>query len=572
MKTLLVAVNSQYVHTNLAVLYLKAASSKAGIDVKVLQFSVNEGLKQIFGGIVREKPDVVAFSCYVWNIEYVVKLIEDIKKADSGIVVIAGGPEISFDNGGLLSGHAGVDFLIGGEGEEKLPFLLKLLMEGKRPDKNENEWLMGYSVIEDLNQLPSPYLYIYKGSLKHKIAYLETTRGCPFHCAFCISSVSGGVRTFNPERVYRALEELVESGSEVIKFVDRTFNANEKRVLDILNHILKFSQKRVVFHFEIAPEILTEKTILKLADMPPGLVQIEAGIQSIHDETLGEVERFSRVDIAFTNLQRILSMGNIHLHVDLIAGLPFETYPRFKESFNRVYGLFTHHFQLGFLKLLRGTALREKSEHYGYRYRNYPPYEIISNRCLSANEVLVLKDIEACLDLFYNSGRIVITLKWIHYMLSGIEYFDFYEKLAYWMRTNGYLDKPVKVSDLYEILHIFIKKNFPVLPEGIIECMRFDYLRSMKNPSIPAFMRKEEDAARKRRNKKKVIEYRTELEQVLPRLKKIPMNDILHQIYVTTFKLPREAGIPADSDIAFDFGDICPVTGFSGTYQLGAKT
>ncbi|NLY19552.1 MAG: DUF4080 domain-containing protein [Clostridiaceae bacterium] len=577
MKTLLVAINSQYVHSNLAVLYLKAACSEVPGEVKVLEFSINESLKSVYSAIIREKPDVVAFSCYIWNIEYVIKLSEDIKKANQNIIIIAGGPEVSFDNGGLLCSKDFVDYIIAGEGEHKLPQLLKSIQKGIKPIVDEINKLKSFSVVDGLETLKSPYQFIEKNSLKNKIAYVESSRGCPFRCSYCMSSITDGVRFFPLEKVFDAIKRLTKSGTRIIKFVDRTFNSKEERALEIWNHIRQYENADIVFHFEIDPALLTEKMLDCLEKMPPGLVQLEAGIQSVHQKTLSAVNRPRPVEKAIKNIEKIVSFKNIHTHVDLIAGLPYESYDLFRQSFNRVYNLSAHHFQLGFLKLLRGSELRNSADFHGIKYRSYPPYEIISNKYITAEELLILKDIAECLELFYNSGRFHSTLKAIiNSCIKGDsntglpDSFTLFEKLALDMREKGYLERPVKAFNLYEIFFMFIKdrvRDIITLPiETIKECLKFDYLRSMKNLTLPAFLIKKESSKKTRQNMLK--KYRDELEQVLPRFKKHSLESIWHQIYIDEFSLPAETGYPQKAVIAFDFGDISPVTGLAGAYYL----
>lgn len=577
MKTLLVAINSQYVHSNLAVLYLKAACSEVHGEVKVLEFSINESLKSIYSVIIREKPDIVAFSCYIWNIEYIIKLTGDIKRANPDIIIIAGGPEVSFDNGGLLSSGDFVDYIIVGEGEYKLPHLLKTIQKGVFLNGEDIKQLNCYSVVEKLETLNSPYQFIEKNSLENKIAYVESSRGCPFHCSYCTSSITDGVRFFPLEKVFDAIKVLVESGTRIIKFVDRTFNSKEKRALDIWNYIREYEQMNIVFHFEVDPGLLTENMLDCLEKMPSGLVQLEAGIQSVHSKTLSAVNRPQLIEKALRNIKKIISFGNIHTHVDLIAGLPYESYDLFRHSFNKVYYLFAHHFQLGFLKLLRGSELRNSADFHGIKYSSYPPYEIISNKYITAEELLLLKDIEACLELFYNSGRFDSTLKAINNSCmrddsnTGFaDSFTFFEKLAQDMRKNSFLERPVKAFNLYEIFFAFlkdrIKDEIPLPIETIKECLRFDYLRSMKNPTLPAFLERNE--SNKKARQKMLTMHREELEKVLPRLKKDTIESIWHQIFIDEFSLPVQTGYPPKAIIAFDFGDISPVTGLAGAYCL----
>ncbi|NLK68591.1 MAG: DUF4080 domain-containing protein [Clostridiaceae bacterium] len=565
MRTLLVAINSQFVHTNLAILYLKSACSEIG-NVDTVEFSINDPIHRIYSGIVRQKPDVVAFSCYIWNIELVSKLCEDLKKALPNIIIIAGGPEVSFENGGLLADKKSVDYIIGGEGEDKLHYLLELLANNSKPNEQEMLWLKDYSEVRDLSTLKLPYKNIEKGSLTNKIAYIEASRGCPFKCAYCMSSVTSGVRYFPLNDIYDAVDTLAESGSLIIKFIDRTFNCNEKRAIEIWNYILKYSDRGIVFHFEIDPGLLTENMLNCLEKMPRGLVQIEAGIQSIHEKTLTAVQRHDDINKALLNIAKLLSFENIHVHVDLIAGLPFESYNSFKQSFNKVYSLFAHHFQLGFLKLLRGSSLKKNAYDYGYLFQEYPPYEIIQNSVISPTELLKLKDIEACMDYFYNSSRFVMTMKLINSL--KVAPFDFYENLSFYMRQNGYLDRAIKVFDLYEILYVYIKNNFPSITYDLAESLRFDYLSSMKNPSLPSFMQKPGDGVYRKERKSQIKLFQNELQMTLPRLKHLSLDKIRHQIYISRFDFSQQTHIPQNSLVVFDFGDTCPVTGLANSYIL----
>ncbi len=570
MKTLLVAINSQYIHSNHAVWCLKAACDNQCGEVKVVEFSINEPLERIFAGIAAEGPDVAAFSCYIWNIEPVVKVAADLKKAFPGIVIVMGGPEVSFENGGLAFSCRCADYIIAGEGEEKFRFLLKRLSEESVPNEQEIKWLGSFSVIPCMDSLPSPYRHISKGSLKNRIAYIEASRGCPFKCAYCISSITDGVRTLSLEKVGEALEILVESGSKIIKFVDRTFNCDESRALLIWDEIRKYAGNSVVFHFEMDPGLISERMISFLSGMPAGLIQIEAGIQSVNTETLKAVNRPCSVGRALSNLSAILSLGNIHVHADLIAGLPNEGYSCFRESFNLVYGLFAHHFQLGFLKLLRGSPLRENADKHGYVFRDYPPYEIISNRYITAGEILALKDIEECVGLFYNSGNFAATMKWLGADRSGtgMDNFEFYELLSEFMRQEGYLGKPIKTVRLYEIFLMFLGRNFPCLLKDAAGILRLDYLRSMKNPALPDCLMQKEDNIPGKSRQKAMMAYRSDLERVLPRLRSLTLEEIWHQVYISEFTLPECVGFPRNSLIAVDFGDISPVTKLAGAYLI----
>lgn len=564
MKTLLVAINSQYIHSNLAVRYLKAACDECCGEVSILEFTINEAPMHIFSSIVRGAPDIVAFSCYIWNIELVAKLCNDLKKANPDVILIAGGPEVSFDQGGLLKGCT--DYLIAGEGEEKLPFLLRRLNSEGLISNAESEWLNRFSTVDRLEVLPSPYSPSL--SLENRIAYIEASRGCPFRCGYCISSITRGVRYFPMERVFTALDVLAGSGTHIIKFVDRTFNANEQHALETWNYLLRFAHLGIVFHFEIDPGLMTKNLLSCLEKIPAGLIQLEAGIQSIHPETLDAVERPWKIEKAFESLRKIIAFGNIHVHVDLIAGLPYESYSKFKESFNLVMALHAHHCQLGFLKLLRGSALRQQAQLWGYRYRSYPPYEVISSNAMTALDLIGLKDVEACVELFYNSGRFAATLKVLEKQPGQMDFFAFYEALASFMRSTRYLDKPVKAMELYRILLEFIQENMPSLSDGILETMRLDYLRSFKNPTIPVFLRSHVDIDSSRLKQKRIEQYREVLQRTLPRLRFQTLDSIWQQVYIDDFCFPVGLEFPQKSVIAVDFGDISPVTGLAGAYLL----
>ena len=408
MKVLISVINSKYIHSCLAAWYLKASCNKIGKDIEVKEYTINNSIEFIFRDILKQKPEVLAFPCYIWNIEIVSKLIENIKNIYPNIIIIVGGPEVSYDNSNLNS--LPIDYIIRGEGEEVFPKIIMKLENNERISEAFKEELNKFSIIKDLNTIQSPYLPEMIEKNIDKIIYFESSRGCPFNCSYCLSSTYKGVRYFNIDRVFDEIKKLVEYEVNQIKFVDRTFNCNMLRAKAIITYIKNLNPKKTTFNFEISAELIDDAFLELISDLPDGLIQFEAGIQSVHSDVLKAVNRASNIDKLFNRVKRINEMGNIHLHVDLIAGLPFETLNRFKESFNKVISLRPQNFQLGFLKLLKGTKIRDEKNIYEYIFNTYPPYELLKNKFLSYEEIICLKRIEEVLERYYNSGRFINSL------------------------------------------------------------------------------------------------------------------------------------------------------------------
>lgn len=483
MKTLLIAVNAKYEHENLAVWCLNAACLKQSIPVTVMQYSINDSMQRIWASILEESPDVAAFSCYIWNRELLIKLISDLKKARPECKIIVGGPEVSYEGSEDEFYSVGADFVVKGEGEEKFPLLLKALAEQNVKD------------VKDLLTKPdscmqsyvSPFVSEYLNRIENRIAYIESSRGCPYRCSYCLSSESRGIVHYPISDIQSDINKLVDAGCKIIKFVDRSFNVNEKHALAIWDFIRSFEKDNVTFHFEINPDILTKIQIDSLHAMPSGLVQVEAGIQSVNPKTLNEVSRVMNVDKAIDNLKTLIGKGNLHVHIDLIAGLPYEDIHSFKESFDRIYQIKAHHLQLGFLKLLHGTRMRNEAKKHGYVYREYPPYEVISNKYISSEELLVLKGVEEALDRTYNSGRFIYTLEYLeNYFLSP---FELYEGFADFLKKQGKLFKPMAAVRLFMLL-----REYALTVDGINlltldSLIALDYACSLKNTVIPDFLK-----------------------------------------------------------------------------------
>ncbi len=436
MKVLFTSLNSKYIHSNLAIRYLSKCLSSA--CVKVEEYTINEDTESIFYRILSGGYDMVAFSCYIWNIESTLKLAQTLKKARPELMIVFGGPEVSFETKELMQKHPAIDLVVAGEGEKAFFALDRALGDhtksGARPFKAcefiaEREALLfeipnlfyrkgdavcnlsdpkkmeEEMVTQDLSIVPRAYDPIEPSEIRDRIVYYETSRGCTYNCSYCLSATSKGVRYFDEKRVYEELSELVRAGAKQIKFVDRTFNADSARAERMIDKMLALDDGQINFHFEITAHLLQQNILSKLQNARTGLFQFEIGVQSTNPDTLLAINRGGKLEKLEDNVRRIKSIGNIHQHLDLIAGLPYESKARFIESFDRVFALRPDALQLGFLKMLKGSPIYHQAAQYGYVYRDYPPYEIIANRFITAEELYELKCVENMVDRYYNKGR-----------------------------------------------------------------------------------------------------------------------------------------------------------------------
>lgn len=434
MRAVICGINSQYIHSSLAPWCLLAGvrAYAPSVSAEVVEGTVNESLDAVFARIMEKAPQVVSFSCYIWNIETVLRLTERLKRAVPELRVVLGGPEVSYRAGSLLNEQPSVDYVLSGEGERPFAMLLTAL-DGTTSfaDVPGLCYRDGDVIVEGepyvTNELPpSPYCAEYMETLGGRIAYLETSRGCPFSCAFCLSGRCGGVRHYPLERAQREILLLANSGAKTVKFVDRTFNADRKRALAILRFIREHYDvdipRGVCFHFEIAGDLLDEDTLTVLSEAPAGLFQMEIGIQSFHAATLTAISRKTDMERLECNIRRLLACQTVHVHIDLIAGLPKEDLSIFAESFNTAFALSPHMLQLGFLKLLHGAPMREQREIYPCEFCAQPPYEVSRTPWMSGEELQLLHRIEGVLDRLYNSGRFRRTLR---YLLDATGYTPF---------------------------------------------------------------------------------------------------------------------------------------------------
>ena len=404
-KILLAALNARYSHSNPALLYLRRAAEGLPFDVQIAEFSINKDVDSLADYLIAERPSVIGLSVYIWNSLYVKQLIPIINKHLPECIIILGGPDVSFSAHEWLREFPYINYIITGPGEAAFRLLLEQNLE------YHEKIISGQN--PHFSEIPFPYIEADFTRLANRYIYYESTRGCPFACSFCLSSRRDTRLEYRKiNDVQTELNFLVQSKPRYIKFVDRTFNANKKHSQSIWQHIIdNYSQTETCFHFEIFPQLLDDEDFLILKKARAGLLQFEAGIQSIHESTLEAVNRKSTWIETKNVLLRLLHETNIHLHVDLIAGLPFENLTAFAESFNEVYGLHAHHFQPGFLKVLPGTEIRERKDEFGLLFDEQPPYAILSNKWLSVTEIELIHNMEHALNALYNSFAFNTTLE-----------------------------------------------------------------------------------------------------------------------------------------------------------------
>ena len=547
MKTLIIALNSKYIHSSLAPWYLKAACGRACGEVKVMEFTINEDPDAVLAAIFAENAEIAAFSCYIWNINRILILSENLKKINPGIVTVFGGPEVSYDAEELLRANGNVDYVISGEGEEAFKNLLECLNE-KIPDRLQEIKGLSYRCIHGgiksnspglpcgPDSIPSPYSPEMLSAVKDKIAYFEASRGCPFSCSYCLSSVTGGVRFFPTERVKKDLIKLAKAGVRQVKFVDRTFNCHKERAKEIVKFIIDNmgpdihgTEKSINFHFEAAADLFDRELLDILAKAPGGLIQLEIGIQTSNELSLEAVNRKTDMGRAFGNIRRLIEAGNIHIHLDLIAGLPFEDFESFKNSFNMVYKLRPHSLQLGFLKLLKGSPLRDAAQVHGYVFRSYAPYEILYNNYISYEELTILKGVEELVDRYWNSGRFPYSLEYIVAACFSSP-FEFYLSFH---RHNLACGRPVRslaAKDLYAVLLEFAGTVKGIDEARFKECLKLDFLASDSSGHLPAGLERlsREDF------KDKCFEFLKDenmLDKYLPEFEGIPAKQIFKKVH-----------------------------------------
>lgn len=504
MKVLLVAVNAKYIHSNLAVYSLKEYTEKYGKnehEIKIKEYTINQYTEEIVADIYEEQADIIGFSCYIWNIQQVMEVINDLKSVCPKKDIWVGGPEVSYNAVQVLSDNANVDYVMCGEGEEILKQFLDNYYEGKlqRKDINglvyrEDGQIKVNPMMNPVDISDIPFVYRDMKHFENKIIYYETSRGCPFSCSYCLSSIDKKIRFRNLDLVKEELQFFIDNKTSQVKFVDRTFNCNPKHAMEIWRYIKENDNGITNFHFEIAADLMTEEELELISDMRPGLIQLEIGVQSVNEETLQAIHRKTDIDEIENITGRIRQNKNIHQHLDLIAGLPYEDYSSFKNSFNTVYAMKPDQLQLGFLKVLNGAGISEETKEYGIVCSSRPPYDVLKTKWLTFDGILRLKEIETVVEIYYNSLQFSETIRKLEEFFKSP--FDMYERLGrYYKKYSAGGVKHSRVNR-YVLLLDFIMEELNLTEEDSFtwkELLTLDFYLRENAKTRPVFAKSLED-------------------------------------------------------------------------------
>ena len=492
MKILLAACNAKYIHSNLAVYDLKAYSSDYDEHVILREYTINQPKDEILKDIYSSGADVVCFSCYIWNISFVRELIRDLVKILPKTAFWAGGPEVSYDAEKFLTEMPEMTGVMVGEGEKTFHDLLEFYIDGKDSleeisgiayrtgDKIIHN---GWRELMDLSAIPFVYEHLEK--FENRIIYYESSRGCPFSCSYCLSSIDKKLRFRDLELVKKELQIFLDHRVPQVKFVDRTFNCKHEHAMTIWKYILEHDNGVTNFHFEISADLLREEEMELMSQMRPGLIQLEIGVQSTNPETIRAIHRHMDLKKLEHCVNRVHSFRNIHQHLDLIAGLPYEDYDTFHQSFNDVYQMKPDQLQLGFLKVLKGSLMQKEAEVYGIVYKEKEPYEVLSTNWLTYGEVLKLKMVESMVEVYYNSGQFWHTLEYL--VPFEKDAFTFYEKLGSFYEKKGYSEISHSRMRRYEILLEYLQEETDVPTEVAAQKMLYDLYLREKLKKRPVF-------------------------------------------------------------------------------------
>ena len=478
MDIVILALNSKYIHSSLAPWYLKAEVPAA----TVLEHTVNEDIDTVLKDIVSLKPRILAISVYIWNIKYAERILELVKESLPDIITVVGGPEVSYNPKDVLERSHSIDYVISGEGEIPFSFLCNSIEHNITPN------ISGVSYRDHISEPfigsgtpKSPYIDDYFTALNNRIAYFESSRGCPYSCAYCLSGRCERMRFFDMEYVKENLLKLAKSGTKTIKFVDRTFNAERNRAREIFSLIIEKNgtefPRDVCFHFELSGDLLDDETVELLSSAPDGLFQFEIGIQSFYPKTINAIHRKTKSEVLKKRISQLIKLNNAHIHTDLIAGLPYEGYEDFINSFNEAYSLGADMLQLGFLKILHGTELEVKADEYGLHFSKNPPYEVYETTWLSNAEIKLLKTAESALDRIHNSGRFKRTVALcLPYFKTA---YDFFYKCGRVIEDSHSLD------EMTDKLYFYLKTEFPQKSEQIRDALVCDRIATNSSKGLP---------------------------------------------------------------------------------------
>ena len=490
MKALICSINSKYIHSSLAPWCLAGGLEKYApmVEYQVVEGTINERVEDVFERLPLAEYNLIGFCTYIWNISFVLKLCNLIKNKYE-IKIVLGGPEVSYNADKILE-NQDIDYVLSGEGE--FPFAQLCNGEDEENIKGLCYRYGNKTIISEpyvpFDEPPSPYVDKYFESLNGRITYIETSRGCPYRCAFCLSGRCGGVRFFDLEESKKRIEKLANSGTKTVKFIDRTFNADKKRAREIFKFIIdNYGQKLprgVCFHFEIEGELIDTETVELLKKAPCGSIQLEIGIQSFNNQTLAYINRKTNLEKLSDNIKALVNLGNIHIHIDLIAGLPYEDIDSFEESFNKAYHLNAHMLQFGFLKMLHGSDMRENNEKYKCEYSNNAPYEVISTPWLTAKEIEIMHTCEDIFDKMYNSSRFKRTCNYLVEALGN--------PFKMFMNFSNYLSKkqlPKTLDQLTLEIYTYFSGFKQISKNELRDALVMDRLSTNRMGTIPEFLK-----------------------------------------------------------------------------------
>ena len=494
MKILLTAINAKYIHSNLAVYSLQAYAEAQGHKIERAEYTINNQLDDILEKIYCQKPDVLIFSCYIWNIEYVRELATEFHKLRPEGPIWVGGPEVSFETERFLKENPAITGIMMGEGERTLTELCTSFEQESSLEKIDGISYRrgdGTVAVQPLRSLlpmdELPFCYANLQDFEHRIIYYESSRGCPFSCSYCLSSVDKKLRFRSLPLVYRELQFFIDAKVPQVKFVDRTFNCRHEHAMGIWNYIKEHDNGITNFHFEISADLLREDELELISDMRPGLIQLEIGVQSTNGATIREIHRTMRLEDVYRAVNRVKAGKNIHQHLDLIAGLPFEDYERFQQSFDDIYALHPQQLQLGFLKVLKGSYMYEHASEYGLIYRTKPPYEVLASKWVSYDEMLEIRLVEEMLELHYNSGQFLTYLAVLEQRYASA--FQMFLDMGHFYRSHGYLDCSHNRVRRTEIVLEFAESVDAGHRAAYEEALIFDLYKIEKSKSRPIWAR-----------------------------------------------------------------------------------
>lgn len=565
MKILLAAVNAKYIHSNLAVYSLKAFAGEYREQIEIGEYTINQKKDEILKGLYQKRPDILCFSCYIWNISYVTDLITEAAKIMPYTRIWVGGPEVSYDGEAFLNKYPQVEGVMVGEGEETFLELVRHYTEGRTSleqipgivfrDRGKGQLCRtSPREILDMSVIPFPYEKI--EAFNHKIIYYESSRGCPFSCSYCLSSVDKRLRFRKLDLVYRELQYFLDHRVPQVKFVDRTFNCRRDHAMGIWTYIRDHDNGVTNFHFEIAADLLTREELELMRTLRPGLIQLEIGVQSTNGRTIDAIRRkmdFARVSEVVSEVHR---GKNIHQHLDLIAGLPFEDYKSFGRSFDQVYRLKPNQLQLGFLKVLKGSYMHENAGEYGCVYQSREPYEVLRTKWLSYDDVLRLKGIEEMVEIYYNSGQFSTVLTEIEATASSP--FMFYETLAAFYEERGYFSVSHARLRRYDILLEFLMEWDRGHLEEYKERMLYDLYLRENLKSRPGWAK---DMGSYRNKIHAFYQREEETPRYLTEYKGYQARQLCKMTHIEVFSFPADAGGEKEERwILFDYKTRDPLT------------